>query len=85
MRILQAGLEALVEAYRDETEITAVRPVLLDPGPMRTAMRAAAFPGEEPETLPAPEEIVPLVLDLVRPDREPPKGVVRFERGATAN
>ena len=77
----KAGLEALVEAYRDETEITAVRPVLLDPGPMRTVMRAAAFPGEEPESLPAPEEIVPLVLDLVRADRDPPKGVVRFERG----
>jgi NAD(P)-dependent dehydrogenase (short-subunit alcohol dehydrogenase family) len=76
----KAGLEALVETYRDETAITKVRPVLLSPGPMRTRMRATAFPGEDPETLPAPEEIVPLVLELVRPDREPPTGVVRFER-----
>jgi len=76
----KAGLETLVECYRDETAITMVRPVLLSPGPMRTGMRAAAFPGEDPETLPAPEEIVPLVIDLVRPDREPPGGVVRFQR-----
>jgi NAD(P)-dependent dehydrogenase (short-subunit alcohol dehydrogenase family) len=75
----KAGLEALVETYRDETAITSVRPVLLSPGPMRTKMRAAAFPGEDPDTLPPPEAIVPLVVDLCRPDREPPKGVVRFQ------
>jgi NAD(P)-dependent dehydrogenase (short-subunit alcohol dehydrogenase family) len=74
----KAGLEALVEAYRDETAITNLRPVLLSPGPMRTRMRAAAFPGEDPATLPAPEEIVPLVLELCDPAREPPGGVVSF-------
>jgi NAD(P)-dependent dehydrogenase (short-subunit alcohol dehydrogenase family) len=76
----KAALEAMVEAYRDETEITSVRPVLLSPGPMRTAMRAAAFPGEDPATLPAPAEIVPLLIDLVRPDKAPPTGVVRFQK-----
>ena len=45
---------------------------------MRTSMRAAAFPGEDPASLPAAEAIVPLVIDLCRPDREPPTGVVRF-------
>ncbi|HTI66493.1 MAG TPA: SDR family NAD(P)-dependent oxidoreductase [Caulobacteraceae bacterium] len=74
----KAGLEAMVETWRDETAITPVRPVLLSPGPMRTRMRAAAFPGEDPETLSPPEAIVPLVVDLCRPDREPPTGVVRF-------
>ena len=78
----KAGLEALVEAYRDECEVTRVRVALLSPGPMRTAMRAAAFPGEDPATLPAPEEITPLLMDLVRTDRDPPAGVVRFERRA---
>jgi NAD(P)-dependent dehydrogenase (short-subunit alcohol dehydrogenase family) len=75
----KAGLECLVETYRDETAITNVRPVLLSPGPMRTKMRASAFPGEDPESLPPPEAIVPLVVDLCRPDREPPTGVVRFQ------
>ena len=77
----KAGLEALVETWRDETAITNLRPVLLSPGPMRTAMRAAAFPGEDPDTLAKPEEIVPLLVDLCRPDKEPPAGVGRFERG----
>jgi NAD(P)-dependent dehydrogenase (short-subunit alcohol dehydrogenase family) len=76
----KAGMEALVESYRDETAITPLRIALLSPGPMRTNMRASAFPGEDPMTLPAPEEIVPLVLDLVRADKEPPAGVVRFVR-----
>ena len=47
---------------------------------MRTRMRAEAYPGEDPETLPDPSEIGPLVVDLVRPDREPPKETVRFRR-----
>jgi NAD(P)-dependent dehydrogenase (short-subunit alcohol dehydrogenase family) len=76
----KAGLEALVETYRDETAITRVRPVLLNPGAMRTRMRAAAFPGEDPMALAAPEEIVPLVVELARPDREP-AALVQFKRG----
>jgi NAD(P)-dependent dehydrogenase (short-subunit alcohol dehydrogenase family) len=75
----KAGLEAMVEAWRDETAITPLRPILLNPGPMRTSMRAAAFPGEDPASLPPAEAIVPLVVDLCRPDREPPGGVVRFQ------
>jgi NAD(P)-dependent dehydrogenase (short-subunit alcohol dehydrogenase family) len=67
----KAGLEGLVKSWADELEHTQVRPVLLSPGPMRTAMRAKAFPGEDPETLPAPGEIGPLVVELARPDLSP--------------
>jgi NAD(P)-dependent dehydrogenase (short-subunit alcohol dehydrogenase family) len=78
----KAGLEAVVGCYDDEMENTTVRAVCVDPGAMRTRMRAGAFPGEDPQTVPAPETLVPLIVDLARPDREPPKGVVRFkERG----
>ncbi|KRA61251.1 oxidoreductase [Caulobacter sp. Root656] len=78
----KAGLEAVVGCYDDEMENTTVRAVCVDPGAMRTRMRAGAFPGEDPKTVPAPESIVPLIVDLARPDRVPPKGVVRFkERG----
>ena len=78
----KAGLEAVVGCYDDEMENTTVRAVCVDPGAMRTRMRAGAFPGENPQTVPAPETIVPLIVDLARPDRVPPKGVVRFkERG----
>ena len=68
----KAGLDALVTAWADEIETTTIRPVLLSPGPMRTKMRAQAFPGEDPMTLPDPSEIAPLVVELARPDLSPP-------------
>jgi NAD(P)-dependent dehydrogenase (short-subunit alcohol dehydrogenase family) len=74
----KAGLQALAAVYADETEHTPVRVAVVNPGPMRTKMRAQAFPGEDPMSLPGPEEIVPLILDLVRPDAEPPAGVISF-------
>jgi len=67
----KAGLDALVATWADELEITNIRPVLLSPGPMRTRMRAQAFPGEDPMTLPDPSEIAPLVVELARPDLSP--------------
>ncbi|ATC31681.1 KR domain-containing protein [Caulobacter vibrioides] len=78
----KAALEAIVDVYADEMENTTVRAFCVDPGAMRTKMRSAAFPGENPATVPAPETIAPFIVDLVRTDREAPKGVVRFkERG----
>ncbi len=74
----KAGMEALVRCYADEVEHTPVRCALLSPGPMRTRMRMSAFPGEDPADLAPPEEIVPLVVELARSDREPPKEVVNF-------
>jgi NAD(P)-dependent dehydrogenase (short-subunit alcohol dehydrogenase family) len=67
----KAGMDALVATWADELEITNIRPVLLSPGPMRTRMRAQAFPGEDPTTLPDPSEIAPLVVELARPDQSP--------------
>jgi NAD(P)-dependent dehydrogenase (short-subunit alcohol dehydrogenase family) len=72
----KAGLEAIVGCYDDEMENTTVRAISVNPGAMRTRMRAGAFPGEDPMSLPAPEEIVPLMIELVRPDRNPPRGKV---------
>jgi NAD(P)-dependent dehydrogenase (short-subunit alcohol dehydrogenase family) len=74
----KAALEALVRCYADEMENTPVRPVLLSPGVMRTRMRAAAFPGEDPAQWPLPEAIIPLVVELARPDRMPDV-LVHFE------
>ena len=74
----KAGLEALVRVYADEVEHSAVRCALVNPGPMRTKMRAAAFPGEDPDDLPPPEALAPLLLDLARGDREPPAAVVNY-------
>src|SRR5260370_1356247 len=46
----QAALEAGVRTYAAETERTAVRVNLINPGPTRTRMRAQAMPGEDPMT-----------------------------------
>ncbi len=74
----KAALESLIRAWSDELEITAVRSALVSPGPMRTKMRAAAFPGEDPMSIPHPDEIVPLILDLADATRTPPSETVSF-------
>ncbi len=60
----KAGMEALVKCWADEVEQTAIRAVLLDPGAMRTRMRAEAYPGEDPLELPEPAAIAPLIVEL---------------------
>jgi NAD(P)-dependent dehydrogenase (short-subunit alcohol dehydrogenase family) len=65
--VSKAGLEALVKTYAHELEDTPVRVNLVNPGPVRTAMRAKAFPGEDPGTLTAPEELVPMILEFASP------------------
>lgn len=64
----KAGLEALVKTWAAELASTPVRANLINPGATRTHMRAKAFPGEDPATLPSPEDLVPLFLELVSPD-----------------
>ena len=68
----KAGAEALVKAWADEIESTPVRVSIVDPGRMRTAMRAQAYPGEDPSVLPHPSEIGPLVVDLSNAAATPP-------------
>jgi NAD(P)-dependent dehydrogenase (short-subunit alcohol dehydrogenase family) len=76
--VSKAGLEALVKTYAHELEDTPVRVNLVNPGPTRTAMRAKAFPGEDPGTLPAPDELVPMFLELASPDCEFNGRVINF-------
>ena len=68
----KAGAEALVKAWADEVESTSIRCSIVDPGRMRTGMRAQAYPGEDPQTLPHPSEIGPLMVELARGDLTPP-------------
>ena len=68
----KAGAEALVKAWADEIESTPVRAAIVDPGRMRTQLRAQAYPGEDPETVVHPSAIGPLVVELARGDVEPP-------------
>lgn len=63
----KAALEHLVHVYAREVEDTPVRVNLFDPGVVRTAMRAQAFPGENPAMLSPPEAIARQMLKLVLP------------------
>ena len=64
--VAKAGLEMLAHIYAEEVRKTAVRVNPLDPGPVRTAMRARAMPGEDPATLPVPDSIAGEVVRLGR-------------------
>jgi NAD(P)-dependent dehydrogenase (short-subunit alcohol dehydrogenase family) len=66
--VSKAGLEALVKTYAHEVAETTVRANLISPGPVRTQMRAKAFPGEDPGSLPAPEDVAPLFVELAAED-----------------
>ncbi len=74
----KAAMETLVRAWADEIEITPIRAAIVSPGAMRTRMRAAAYPGEDPESVPLPTEIAPLILELAAPGRVPPLETVHF-------
>lgn len=63
----KAGLESLARSYAAETEKTNLRVNILDPGRVRTKMRADAYPGEDPMTLPAPDDVVDAFLNLADP------------------
>jgi NAD(P)-dependent dehydrogenase (short-subunit alcohol dehydrogenase family) len=71
----KAALEVMVKIYAAEVAKTAVRVNLVDPGVIRTAMRAEAFPGEDPMTLRPPEDIAQVFVDLASP-RETRNGQV---------
>lgn len=66
--VSKAALEALVRTYVAETAQTPITGMLVNPGPVRTAMRAEAMPGEDPQTLPHPSELAPALLDFVASD-----------------
>jgi len=61
----KAGLEALGRSWAGESEQTSLRINMIDPGGTATGMRASAFPGEKPETLPQPNDIAPAFLSLL--------------------
>jgi NAD(P)-dependent dehydrogenase (short-subunit alcohol dehydrogenase family) len=80
----KAAMEALVRCWADEIEHSNVRAVLLDPGVMRTRMRAEAMPGEDPLTLPEPSEIGPMIVELALSNPGLPTSAVKFSDWAAA-
>lgn len=66
--VSKVALEALAKTYAAECANTNVKVNILDPGRVRTAMRAQAYPGEDPQKRPHPDEIAPYFLKLVGDD-----------------
>jgi len=66
--VSKAALEILVKTYASECTGTAIKVNLIDPGIVRTAMRANAMPGEDPEQLPAPDSITDIFVKLASVD-----------------
>jgi len=63
------GVEGLSQVLADELENKpGLRVNVVNPGATRTAMRAAAYPAEDPEKLKTPEEILGVYLYLLGPE-----------------
>ena len=65
----KAAVEVLGRTWADETQRTPLRILNVNPGATRTAMRAQAVPGEDPDTLPHPSEVAEVLVRLVGPDQ----------------
>lgn len=63
------AVEGLMQTLAAEVgTTTSIRVNSLNPGGTRTAMRAAAYPGENPDTMPTPESLMPVYLYLLGPE-----------------
>jgi NAD(P)-dependent dehydrogenase (short-subunit alcohol dehydrogenase family) len=75
------GIEGLAQVLGDELEKTPVRVNCINPGSVRTRLRARAYPAENPATLPPPEALVAPYLFLLGPKS---RGITRRRFDAQA-
>jgi NAD(P)-dependent dehydrogenase (short-subunit alcohol dehydrogenase family) len=64
----KAAAANLVLTWAAEVATTPLRVNLFDPGPMRTRLRATAFPGEDPGLVPPPGEAAAALAGLCLPE-----------------
>ncbi len=76
----KAALESLALTYAAECETTKVKVNLINPGPMRTAMRKKAMPGEDPAKLPVPEDLAYRVVEMLSPTWDRNETVINFQK-----
>ncbi|WP_375701147.1 SDR family NAD(P)-dependent oxidoreductase [Bartonella sp. AA81SXKL] len=64
----KAALEVIARCWAEELKQTPIKINCVNPGATRTAMRAEAMPGEDPQTLPSPQEVAKKIVHLLSPD-----------------
>lgn len=64
--VSKVAVDAVAATYAVELKPKGIRVFIVNPGPLRTVMRTQAFPSENPETVPAPEERTEVFLWLAR-------------------
>jgi NAD(P)-dependent dehydrogenase (short-subunit alcohol dehydrogenase family) len=64
--VSKVAVDAVAATYAVELKPSGIRVFVVNPGPLRTVMRADAFPREDPNTVPAPEEKTGVFLWLAR-------------------
>ena len=66
--VSKIAIEAVSQLFAKENTSPNIRFNCINPGATRTAMRAKAYPDEDPKTLPTPENIMPAYLYLMGDD-----------------
>jgi NAD(P)-dependent dehydrogenase (short-subunit alcohol dehydrogenase family) len=78
--ITKAALNAMAKVYAEEVANSSIRVNIVNPGATRTKMRAIAAPGEDPDTLPHPDELVDMFVELASPECTRNGEIVAFKR-----
>ena len=79
----KSALETMVRSYAEELSVSRVKAYVIDPGRLRTQMRAKAFPGEDPDTLPHPRAAAPALIDMIMPSYGVSGQLCRYPGGVT--
>src|SRR6266550_4270034 len=79
--VSKAALEALACTYAAETATTNLRVNVFTPGPIRTRIRAQAFPGEDPTTLETPDRPAEKIVDLCLPSMQESGKLYAYPKG----
>lgn len=77
------ALEGIVKVYAAEMGSSKVRVNAMNPGPLRTKLRAQGFPGEDPMSLRPPEDVAPDIVRMLMPGYSENGMLFNFETGET--
>jgi NAD(P)-dependent dehydrogenase (short-subunit alcohol dehydrogenase family) len=76
--VSKAALETMAKTYAAEVGTSNLKVNIIDPGRTRTAMRAAAMPGEDPASLPKPDEVAEIFLDVCSENFQGNGQIIRY-------